>query len=101
MTDQYILDACGRRRVPFRQPNLTRVLVGINKAGAKPGRVEVEPDGKITVFFEREAIRDRARSVRFVLMGNFGRNERLFTLAVDKLRVAFSSHSGIVKSLIL
>ncbi len=38
-----------RERVSFKQTDVSRAMKGVAAAGAKVSRVEIEPDGKITV----------------------------------------------------
>jgi hypothetical protein len=41
-----------RKPATVRQTTITKVIKGMIKAGAKPGRVDVRPDGSFTILIE-------------------------------------------------
>jgi streptogramin lyase len=45
-----------RKPALFRQSDITKAIKGALKAGAKPDRVEVRPDGSFTIFNEEGAL---------------------------------------------
>jgi hypothetical protein len=41
-----------RKPALVRQSTITKVIKGMIKAGVKPGRVDIRPDGSFTIFNE-------------------------------------------------
>ena len=39
-----------KRKVPFRQADVKRAIKGATEGGMSIGRVEIEPDGRITIL---------------------------------------------------